>query len=134
MRGRPASARSSGNSPAGRDVLGVVGEQLASEHDHPAHLAVGDPVIDRAVLAPRGDKAAPAQAGEVVGDARLGEAEPLDQVTYGQLALGLERFEDPQPRLVGENAEVFGEQLRLGGDARDLEGSGSDRASWHRYI
>src|SRR5919197_240213 len=111
----------------GRDVLGVFGEQVASESDHPAHLAVGDSVVDGAVLAAGGDEAAPAKAREVIGDARLGESESLDEVADRQLALGPERLEDPQTRPIGEDAEVLGEQLRFRRRAGDFERSVGDR-------
>ena len=55
----------------GRDVLGVVGQERVAEFEQHQHALVGDEIEDGAMLTPRVDEAAPAQTGEVVGDAGL---------------------------------------------------------------
>ena len=104
-------------------MLGVVGEQRVREVDHLRDALVGDPVEHGAVLAPRLDEPAPAQAGEVVGDLRLRFAEPLDQFADRELALGPQQLEDPDPRGIAEAAEVLGDQVAASRRFRQLERS-----------
>ena len=96
---------------AGGDVLCVVVQQRVREADHPHDSLVGDPVVDDAMLAPRVDEAAPAQAGEMVRHLRLRHAEPLDQFSHRQLALVAQQLEDANAGEVAEAAEVLRDQV-----------------------
>jgi hypothetical protein len=107
---------------AGGDVLGVVVEQCLREVEHRLDARVGDPVEDDAVLAARLDEAAPAQAGEVIGDLRLRHAEPLDQLAYGKLARFAQLLEDAQPGRVPEAAEVLRDKVAPRWRPREPEG------------
>jgi hypothetical protein len=103
-------------------VLVVIRQQLAGEFDQTTDPGVGKPVVDDPVLAPRLDEATPAQAGQVVGDARLRDSEPLDDLADRELlALG-EGLEDAKPRAVGKDAEVLREQIDLARLGRDRNG------------
>ena len=99
-------------------MLGVVGEQPLSELEQLEDSWVGDPVEDAPLLALGLDEAAPAQAGEVVGDLRLRYAEPLDELADGQLAFVAQQLEDADPGGVAEAAEVLGDEVALGRSAR----------------
>src|SRR2546425_4727286 len=93
--------------------------------EHLDDALVGDPVVDRAMLAPRLDEAAPTQTGEVVRDLRLRLAQPLDQLPHRQLSLVAQQLQNLHPRLVAETAEVLGDQVaagrRLGQTERGFE-------------
>lgn len=104
-------------------MLLVVLEQRVREVEDQGHPLVGDPVVDGPVLSARVDEAAPAQAGEVVGRLRLGDAEPLDELADGQLALLLQQLEDAQPGWVAQSAEVLGDEIGLGRGLRKPERS-----------
>ncbi len=112
-------------------MLLVACEKLTSQVDHVLDAIVGDPVVDRPVLASGLDEAAPAQARQVIGDVRLGQADAVDQLADRQLLLRLQRFQDAQARRVGKDAEVLGEDLGLGGPGREAKRGFGDRAGCH---
>src|SRR3954447_7662632 len=66
-----ASARSPLEHAAARHVVGVVLQEAAGKLEQRGDAGIGERVVDAAVLAAGHDEAAPAQAGEVVGDFRL---------------------------------------------------------------
>ena len=86
----------------------VFPEEFARERDELRHSLIGDSVVDRAVLAASFDEAAPAQAGEMVGNVRLSDAEPLDEPVHGELTVVGQGRQDPQSDRIGEYAEVLG--------------------------
>src|SRR5262249_49083631 len=92
---------------AGRNVLLVVFEQCVREVEHPDDPPVRDPVVDRPMLPPRLDKAAPAQTGEMVRHLRLWLAETLDELANGQLTLVAQQLEDAQPPRGAKAREVL---------------------------
>ena len=99
---------------AGGDVIGVVLQQRACETEQLGDALVGDPVVHGWVLAAGVDEAAPAQAGEMVGDLGLRLAELLDKLTDRQLVVLLEQLEDAHASGIAERAKVLADQLRLG--------------------
>lgn len=103
-------------------MLLVVLEQRVRELDDLRYPLVRDPVVDGAMVATALDEAAPAKTGEVVGHLRLGEPEPLNELTDGELALLLEQLEDAQPRGVAEAAEVLGDEIGPGRSLGKSEG------------
>ena len=105
-------------------MLLVVLEQRVREIEDPDHPLVGDPVVDGAVLPARVDKPAPAQTGEMVGDLRLCDPEPLDELADRQFALLLQQLEDVQPRRIAEAAEVLRDEIAPGRGLRETEGRG----------
>src|SRR5581483_9246583 len=109
------------DSPAGGDVLLVLLEQAAGEGDDPRDTPVGDPVVDRAMVAARRDEAAPAKAREVVRNVGLGNCKTFDQLPDRELVLGLQQLDDPEPGRMGEDAEVLGEELGPGRRVRNVE-------------
>jgi hypothetical protein len=66
------------------------------------------------VLAAGLDEAAPAKAGEVVGDLRLGDPEAVDELADRELALLAEELEDAKAGRVAQAAEVLGDEIGLG--------------------
>jgi hypothetical protein len=68
-------------------VFFVVLEQRVRELEHRDHPLVGDPVVDGAVFPARVDETAPAKTGEMVGDLRLRDPEPRDELSDRELAL-----------------------------------------------
>ena len=95
-------------------MLFVVVQQRAAELDHLEDARIGEAVVDGAVLSAGLDEAAPTQAGEVVGDLRLGLIEQGDELADRALLLG-DELKYAQPRAVAEHAEVLGEQVGLDG-------------------
>ena len=106
-------------------MVGVVVEQRLRKLEHLDHALVGDPVVDGAVLAAGLDEAAPAQAGEMVGDLRLRLPQPLDQGADRQLAFVAQQLEDADAGRVAEPTEVLRDQVaargRLGQTERGFE-------------
>jgi alkylmercury lyase len=101
-------------------VVGVVLQERVGEIEHLEDALVGDAVVDRAVLAARVDEAAPAQAGEMRRDLRLGGGDELDQLPDGALAVS-ERLENPNASRVAEAAEVLGDDVDFDWLRRELE-------------
>lgn len=95
-------------------MLGVVREQRTCQVEHLSDALVGDPVVDDSVLPAGGDKAAPAQTGEVVGDLRLGEPEALHETPDRELALLAQQLEDAKPGRVAKAPEVLRNEVGLG--------------------
>jgi hypothetical protein len=75
-------------------VLLVVLEQRVGEVEHPDYPLVGDAVVDGAVFSARVDEAAPAKTGEMVGDLRLRDPKPRDELSDRQLAFLPEQMQD----------------------------------------
>jgi hypothetical protein len=71
-------------------MVGVVVQQAIGQLQHGRDPLVGQPVVDDPVLAAGGDKAAPAQTGQVVGHLGLGLAQAAGQLPGRQFALALE--------------------------------------------
>jgi hypothetical protein len=74
------------DSPAARDVLGVVGQECTAEPQHLQHPLIGNPVEDVRVAPFALDESAPAQTGQMVRHLRLGLPQLLDQLAHRQLA------------------------------------------------
>ncbi len=75
-------------------MLLVVLEQRVRKLEHADDPLVGDAVVDGAVFAACVDEAAPAKAGEVVGDLRLRDPEPRDELSDRELALFSQQLQD----------------------------------------
>ena len=114
-------------------MVGVVVEQRVPEVEHLHDALVGDPVVDRAVLAPCRDEAAPAQPGEVVRDLRLRLAEPVNELADRQLALVAQQFEDANAGRVAQPAEVLRDQVAAGGRCGQTE-RGFQRGHGHLLL
>lgn len=95
-------------------MVGVVGKESVGESEQFENPRVGDPVEHPPLAAFGCDEAAPAQAGEMVGDLGLWDREPLGELADGEFALAAEQLEDAQPGRVAEAAEVLGDEVALG--------------------
>lgn len=98
----------------GGDVLGVVGKQGAGQVEHLCDPPVGEAVANGALLAARGHKSAPAQAGQMRRDPRLAGADQLHDLADRELLVA-DELEDVQARGVTQRAEVLGLKLALAG-------------------
>ena len=113
----------------------IVCEQRLREVEHRDDAFVGDPVKHSAVLTSRLDEPTPSQAGEMIRDLRLRQAEACDELTYGQLAFGVQELEDPQPDRLPQPAEVLSHQVARQRRGRKPErGRREDAAHNRTYI
>jgi hypothetical protein len=104
-------------------VLGVVVEQRVRKIEDLDDALVGDPVVNGAVLAAGLDEAAPAQTGEMGGDLRLRQSEPLDQLADRELNLVAEQLENAHSGRIAEPAEVLGDKIAAHGRFGKADGA-----------
>lgn len=102
-------------------MLRVVGQQRPTQAEKLEHAVIGDAVEDIGVAALARDEPAPSQARKVVGDLRLGLAEPRHKVADRQFAMLGEQLQHAHPRRIGQHLEVLGDQIGLGGGVRQQE-------------
>lgn len=96
-------------------------EERPRQIDDRGNAAVGDAVVHEAVFPPRLDEPAPTEAAQVVRDGALRDAQPLDDLADGELALRDEKFEDPKTCRIAESPEVLGEELGPLGHPREAK-------------
>jgi hypothetical protein len=106
---------------AGGDMVSVAFQQPIGQLEDVGHALVGEAVVHHPMFASGLYEPAPAEAGQVVGDLGLGQAEPASQFPGRQLPLGAEQRQDAQPGRVAEGAEVLGHQVLSGGCLGEAE-------------
>lgn len=96
-------------------MVSVAFQQPIGQLEHVRHALVGEAVVHYPMFASGLHEPAPAEAGKVVGDLGLGQAEPAGQLPGRQLPPSAEQGQDAQSGGVAEGAEVLGHQVLSGG-------------------
>jgi hypothetical protein len=105
-------------------MLNVVGQERVTEPKKLLNAFVRDRVEDDPVLASRRNETAPAQTGEMIGDVRLTEPGPLDQLADPKLTFLLQQLEDSEAIRVPEGAEILRDEIGSRRGLRKNEGCG----------
>jgi hypothetical protein len=99
-------------------MVRVAFQQPIGQLEDVRHALVGEAVVHQPMFASGLHEPTPAEAGEVVGDLGLGQAEPASQLPGRQLLLSAEQGQDAQSQqqaaLVAELAPILD---RYGGTA-----------------
>lgn len=105
-------------------MLDVVGQERVAEPKQLLDAFIRDRIEDDPVLASRPDETAPAQTGEMIGDVRLTEPGPLDQLADPKLTFLLQQLEDSEAIRVSERPEILRDEIGSRRGLRKNEGCG----------